>query len=214
MKITMLRFLIFLVLIITALLSGCSDAIKQVETIADQIDPEIIEEAEDYLEEQDINAGELLIRAEIIARAKSWVFEKVPYGSFDNNPNNDYYDGYRADCSGFVSHAWKLKQGGAKFSATTVSLSQFANDITYGELMPGDAINNKRPSEIGHVVIFLLWLDKDHNRFVALEENGSHGRAVQTELTLGSHPDGGYTIKEYNNAAPGPYYAQRLNTLP
>ncbi len=42
-------------------------------------------------------------RAEIIKRAKNWVAAKVPYSM-----NAYWSDGYRQDCSGYVSMAWKL----------------------------------------------------------------------------------------------------------
>jgi len=47
-----------------------------------------------------------------------------------------------------------------------------------------------------------------------MEENGSQGKAVQTELHLKKMPSGGWTFVEYEPYAPGPYVAQRLDSLP
>ena len=81
-------------------------------------------------------------------------------------------------------------------------------------MKPGDIINNKRPGNAGHVVIFAFWKDKASRRFEALEQNGGPKKAVVRELTLIDLETGGVTIAEYDDFAPGPYYAQRLNSLP
>lgn len=43
-------------------------------------------------------------RSTIIARGQDWVNKNIPY--------DKTYDGYRTDCSGFVSMAWGLPRPG------------------------------------------------------------------------------------------------------
>ncbi|WP_425146503.1 ricin-type beta-trefoil lectin domain protein [Deinococcus sp.] len=141
--------------------------------------------------------------AQIIARAQKWVDAKVPY---DQNATRD---GYRTDCSGFVSYAWGLQPNGL-YVPNTVALSQYATQISKNDLRPGDAINNQRWGNDGHVILFKAWINQTAGTFVALQENGEYG-SVQSNLTLvlfGS----GWTVKEFENATPakGPYVFQRV----
>jgi hypothetical protein len=147
-------------------------------------------------------------RDAIIGRARLWVDAQVPYNQ------NGQRDGYRTDCSGFVSYAWQLKNNGQPISPDTVMLgATYSVDTSFSALLPGDIINNKRPGNSGHVVMFISWIDQAHTKFVAYEENGGYGKAVETALTL-ENVGSGFTIKEYNSAAPGPYFAQTYKAAP
>lgn len=84
---------------------------------------------------------------EIIARAQDWVNRAVPYSQ------SDYTDGYRQDCSGYVSMAWGSSQPGH----TTYNMEEICYRINRWELQPGDAILN--PSS--HVLLFHYWVDND-----------------------------------------------------
>ncbi|MFD9634347.1 peptidoglycan-binding protein [Streptomyces violascens] len=102
-------------------------------------------------------------RAEIINRAKTWVAASVPY-------NMDAYwtDGYRQDCSGYVSMAWNLGT-----NEWTGSLDQFAVRTTRNALQPGDILlfhNPSNPNKGSHVVIFGGWTDHTHNYYTAYEQ--------------------------------------------
>src|SRR2546423_1690568 len=69
-------------------------------------------------------------RAEIINRARTWVDAQVPYSM------SDYWsDGYRQDCSGFVSMAWGLPG-----NEWTGSLGGYGTQIKKEELQPGDIL--------------------------------------------------------------------------
>jgi hypothetical protein len=76
-------------------------------------------------------------RQAILQRAGRWVDNPVPYSQ------SNYVDGYRCDCSGYVSMAW-----GAGDSFTTQDLPPNTSDamlgvaINWNELQPGDALNN------------------------------------------------------------------------
>jgi hypothetical protein len=157
--------------------------------------------------------------AQIVARAKKWVdYPPVPYN------RNASKDGYRTDCSGFVSYAWQLiDSNNNKISANTDTLKNYAVYIDFAALQPGDAVNNELlgnvtndngPWDDGHVVLFVRWVPgKEGTKFIAYEQNSYYGSAVETTLTL--IPKGnGYTIKEYDYYAPGPYRAQRYKNIP
>ena len=146
----------------------------------------------------------------ILERARIWIQNKVPYGSFDNNPNNDYYDGYRADCSGFVSYAWGLPKPGPDTSRFVNG--GFATVVTISDLKPGDALNNGRGGKEGHIVIFVKWIDPKNYIFQAYEENTTPGFAHEIQYTLEQLDSSNWTIRELQDYtdAKGPYKAERL----
>ncbi|MFI6847184.1 peptidoglycan-binding protein [Kitasatospora sp. NPDC050467] len=102
-------------------------------------------------------------RAQIIQRAQSWVDQKVPYSM-----SSYWSDGYRQDCSGFVSMAWGLGS-----SQTTWTLPDFADRITKADLQPGDILlfNNPASPQAGsHVAVFGGWTDSTRTRYLAYEQ--------------------------------------------
>ncbi|AWT43490.1 MULTISPECIES: peptidoglycan-binding protein [Streptomyces] len=102
-------------------------------------------------------------RADIIRRAKTWVAAQVPYSM-----TTYWSDGYRQDCSGFVSMAWNLPG-----NEWTGSLDQYGERITKEELQPGDILlfhNPSDPERGSHVVIFGGWTDYTHTYYVAYEQ--------------------------------------------
>lgn len=83
--------------------------------------------------------------AMMVRRAKVWVDKGIPYNQ------SAYYEGFRQDCSGFISMAWSLP-----VSAVTSTLPQYAKTLTsQNDLLPGDAINNRKIGNYGHVVLFV-----------------------------------------------------------
>ncbi|OIV37008.1 hypothetical protein BIV57_13550 [Mangrovactinospora gilvigrisea] len=109
-------------------------------------------------------------RAQILKRAATWVSARIPYSQ------GAYHDGYRTDCSGFVSMAWGLGTPGL----TTVSLPQQSHRISAGQLQPGDVLLNTQPGSAGHVTIFDRWANADHTSYWAYEEAGSLGAVHRT----------------------------------
>ncbi|MEK2487940.1 peptidoglycan-binding protein [Kitasatospora purpeofusca] len=102
-------------------------------------------------------------RASIIERAQRWVDQKVPYSM-----SRYWSDGYRQDCSGFVSMAWGLGS-----SQTTWTLPDFAERITKAELQPGDVLIHNDPASPrsgSHVTVFGGWTDSARTRYVAYEQ--------------------------------------------
>jgi hypothetical protein len=123
-----------------------------------------------------------ITRAEIISRAKTWVAAQVPYSM------SDYWsDGYRQDCSGFVSMAWNLPE-----NEWTGSLDQYGVRISKEDLQPGDILlfhNPDDPEDGSHVVLFGGWTDSKHTYYTAYEETPPHARQQATPYKYWSNSD-------------------------
>ncbi len=119
-------------------------------------------------------------RTDIIKRASAWVSQKVPY-----SVSAFWSDGYRQDCSGYVSMAWKLSG-----NEWTGSLAQYAEKITKAELQPGDILlfhNASDPYNGSHVVIFGGWTDSTRSQYVAYEQTPPHTRRMTTPYAYWSN---------------------------
>lgn len=95
-----------------------------------------------------------IARGTILAHGQSWVDKHVPYNQ------GGTYDGYRTDCSGFVSMCWELARPGL----TTSSLGSVSHGISKDELQGGDALLN----EGSHVVLFAGWADGARSQYVGM----------------------------------------------
>ncbi|MEU9410283.1 peptidoglycan-binding protein [Streptomyces sp. NPDC048281] len=114
-----------------------------------------------------------ITRTQIINRAKTWVTAKVPYSM-----TLYWTDGYRQDCSGYVSMAWGLTG-----NEWTGSLDQFGTKITKEELQPGDMLlfhNPDDPEKGSHVVLFGGWTDYTHTSYTVYEQTPPHARSQAT----------------------------------
>ncbi|MEU8679856.1 hypothetical protein [Streptomyces sp. NPDC048611] len=122
-------------------------------------------------------------REETLNRAATWLTAdngaQVPYSQA-----KVWKDGYRQDCSGYVSMALGLPAPGTN----TVGLATdrgITRPIPVGELKPGDLLidasgnNNTR-----HVVIFEKWNNDARSSYTAYEQRGGHGTDHRT-LTYG-----------------------------
>ncbi|MEV7613438.1 peptidoglycan-binding protein [Streptomyces sp. NPDC089799] len=112
-------------------------------------------------------------RAAIINRAKLWLDEQVPYSM-----EQYWSDGYRQDCSGFVSMAWNLGT-----NEWTGSLDKFATRISKDELLPGDMLlfhNPSNPNKGSHVVLFGGWVDETRTHYIAYEQTKPITRRLAT----------------------------------
>ncbi|MEU9972473.1 peptidoglycan-binding protein [Streptomyces sp. NPDC051014] len=121
-----------------------------------------------------------ITRTEIINRAKTWVTAKVPYSM-----SLYWTDGYRQDCSGYVSMAWGLTG-----NEWTGSLGQFGTKITKEELQPGDILlfhNPDNPEKGSHVVIFGGWTDYTHTAYTAYEQTPPNARRQSTPYAYWSN---------------------------
>ncbi|MCJ1677157.1 peptidoglycan-binding protein [Streptomyces sp. APSN-46.1] len=112
-------------------------------------------------------------RTTIINRAQLWLDAEVPYSM------SDYWtDGYRQDCSGYVSMVWNLGT-----NEWTGSLDKFATQITKAELLPGDMLlfhNPKDPTNGSHVLIFGGWVDETQTSYIGYEQTRPATRKLAT----------------------------------
>ncbi|WP_372351473.1 peptidoglycan-binding protein [Streptomyces sp. KL116D] len=119
-------------------------------------------------------------RAAIINRAKTWVAAKVPY-----NMDKYWTDGYRQDCSGFVSMAWDLPG-----NEWTGSLATYGTRITKAQLQPGDILlfhNPADPEKGSHVTIFGGWTDYTRTYYIAYEQTRPGTRKQATPYAYWSN---------------------------
>ncbi|MFD7434208.1 peptidoglycan-binding protein [Streptomyces sp. NPDC059861] len=119
-------------------------------------------------------------REEIIRRAQKWVDAKVPYSM-----TSYWSDGYRQDCSGYVSMAWGLPQ-----NEWTGSLHTFGTRIAKAELQPGDMLlfhNPDNPENGSHVVLFGGWTDHTRTSYIAYESTRPHARRAVTPYAYWSN---------------------------
>ncbi|MGC0331774.1 hypothetical protein RKD23_004764 [Streptomyces sp. SAI-170] len=135
-----------------------------------------------------------ITRAEIINRAKKWVAAQVPYSM-----TAYWSDGYRQDCSGFVSMAWNLP--GNEWTGT---LGRFGDRIAKEDLQPGDILlfhNPVSPQSGSHVVLFGGWTDYTHSYYIAYEATRPHARRQATPYAYWSH-SGQYLAYRYKGLIP------------
>jgi hypothetical protein len=104
-------------------------------------------------------------RADAIRRGLEWYDDSISYSQ------SDWHEGYRTDCSGFISMCWKL--------GTSHTTAAFINDSSrwssigdYDDLQPADALV-RRSNGAGHIVMFLGWDDSAHNKACVLEQASS-----------------------------------------
>ncbi|MFH9707710.1 peptidoglycan-binding protein [Streptomyces luteogriseus] len=135
-----------------------------------------------------------ITRTEIINRAKTWVAAKVPYSM-----SAYWSDGYRQDCSGYVSMAWKLPG-----NEWTGSLAQYGEKISKEELQPGDILlfhNAADPEQGSHVTIFGGWTDASHTSYTAYEQTRPHTRRQSTPYAYWNN-SGRYVPYRYKGVTP------------
>ncbi|MEV6328377.1 peptidoglycan-binding protein [Streptomyces sp. NPDC051909] len=121
-------------------------------------------------------------RSEIINRAKKWVASAVPYSM-----EKYWNDGYRQDCSGYISMAWNLPS-----NEWTGSLDRFADRIARADLQPGDILlfhNPANPTRGSHVTIFGGWTDYTHTSYTAYEQTPPRTRKQATPLAYWENSD-------------------------
>ena len=142
-----------------------------------------------------LQAVQSITREQIIARAQGWVDQKVPYSM-----SSYWSDGYRQDCSGFVSMAWGLDS-----SQTTWTLPDFADPITKADLQPGDILvfnNPSNPQAGSHVTIFGGWADSARTSYLAYEQTSPTTTKRTTPYAYWSN-SASYVPYRYKALAPG-----------
>lgn len=143
---------------------------------------------------RDVQA-QAISRDTVINRAKTWLTaidgHQVPYSQSKN------FQGYRTDCSGYVSMA--LKYGKPGTNTVGLASSQFTNKIKMSQLKKGDLIIDAKGSNTTrHVVIFEKWTSSAHKSYRAYEQRGGHGTDHSTRsYGIGSDEYDAYRPKKY-----------------
>jgi cell wall-associated NlpC family hydrolase len=109
--------------------------------------------------------GLAISRSTIVARAQVWLHPPVPYSQ------NHFKDGYRTDCSGYVSMSWETHG-----NYWTGNLHTIATAIAYQDLQPGDMLlhhNTANPVNGSHVVLFERWVKEANGDFWIYEQTPS-----------------------------------------
>lgn len=119
-------------------------------------------------------------RKTVLQRGFKWLDDDVPYSQ------SRTHEGYRTDCSGFVSMCWDT---GTSF--TTAIYSSGGGGTTrlgsFDELLPGDAIVRN-----GHIMLFAGWQDNNHTAVCALEQASTASDMQFRPRTLSSLRGQGY----------------------
>jgi Ricin-type beta-trefoil lectin domain len=115
-----------------------------------------------------------------------WVSRTDYWG--DGNGDNPG-PGWREDCSGFVSHAWGYDDSDGGF--TTYDVMDFATDISWSALEPGDALLLNGVTIGGvtynHIGLFMGWDNSAHTEYSVMDEtDSSTGTVYQQDIPLGS----------------------------
>ncbi|WP_371498473.1 hypothetical protein OG871_20755 [Kitasatospora sp. NBC_00374] len=105
-------------------------------------------------------------RKDAVDRALERINHRIGYSQ------SAFTNGYRDDCSGFVSAAWGLP--GPGLNTWGLMKENVAHRIGKDDLQPGDALIAG-----GHTVLFGGWADAAHTRYIGLEDNGSQGTVSQ-----------------------------------
>jgi hypothetical protein len=132
--------------------------------------------------------ADAITRAQMLKRAATWLTanngSQVPYSQ-----NDVWSDGYRQDCSGYVSMTLGLQKSGPN-TVELASNRDLTTPINLGDLKPGDLLIDAEGSNTTrHVVIFEKWTDDSHKAYSAFEQRGRHGtdhRVLDHGLSSGS----------------------------
>lgn len=124
-------------------------------------------------------------RKTAIERGLAWYDARVPYNQSRS------HEGYRTDCSGFVSMCWET--GTSYTTASFAAGTAVQHLASYSDLLPGDALLYRTSGE-GHVMLFAGWADSGHSNACVIEERSTalgmqfHTRAVSSLHSIGYKP--------------------------
>lgn len=135
-------------------------------------------------------------RQDVLRNARVWLTANnggpVPY-----DQGRNWTDGYRQDCSGFVSMAARLSKPGL----TTVDLYYGATRAIPQKSMmrPGDLfIDKDGDGDNRHVVIFEKWYSSAMVSYWAYEQRGGRGTDYRV-LNYGLSPGSEYQMRRFNS---------------
>ncbi len=112
-------------------------------------------------------------RSEIVERGLGWLNVGVIYKGHGS------YQGYRTDCSGFISMCWQYgaNPGTALFPPFDKTGPYAVALGSFDDLVPGDAVNrrtrikNREGVAVGHVMLFAGWASFDRQEMFFIHES-------------------------------------------
>ena len=129
-----------------------------------------------------------ITRDSVLERAQKRVDIPVAYSQAKR------YDGYRTDCSGYVSMCWKTGT-----SWNTRSFHAVSHSIPVSALQPGDALLKKGY----HVRLFYGWVDEARTKYVAYES--ADGLIAGCRIhSIAEDLDFGYVPVRYDRVSASP----------
>ncbi|MBK7585001.1 MAG: hypothetical protein IPI67_33025 [Myxococcales bacterium] len=156
---------------------------------------------------QELKVGCTLARSDILAsvqggrrtaieRGFAWYDAQIPYSQ------SKQYDGYRTDCSGFVSMCWELGNSytTANFVEDTGNWSSLGS---FDELTPADAMVY-RSGGSGHIMMFVGWNDAARTEACVLEQASTADDMQFRARTTDSLQAGGYHAIRATKLGSGP----------
>lgn len=127
-----------------------------------------------------------ITRSQVLERARRWPARSVPYSM------SKLRDGYRTDCSGYVSMCWAIPPGenGGWGGHSTVTLvtEGYMHEIAERELRPGDAIGRCGPGTAGAAGHIMLVESYESGKITIWEQAG--GGPGPVRRTLSGMPSG------------------------
>jgi hypothetical protein len=153
--------------------------------------------------------GADVYRSTTIERAADWNSRNVQY-SESLSASDAVWDvnhgrKYRPDCSGFVAMAWKLNGGDPVGSSgiNTQKLDNYAHDIDYNDMLPGDALlrlsSNPDPA---HVMLFEKWSSGFDSMWI-YEESNSRTDMEHKVISASWFHGNGYKAIRYDHIIKG-----------
>ena len=98
----------------------------------------------------------------MLSRAEEWYHARVRYNEHGE------HDGYREDCSGYVSFVWGLSDDGGGYRTSDlyeVSTSIPKKNLTRGDVM----LCSSKDNGDGHVALFDRWADNTETKWWSYE---------------------------------------------
>lgn len=168
----------------------------------DEIKLQIEDMAEDSFNQLETGAEEQLDRVNLLGKAVEWEIRNPAY-----NPGV-LFDEYTANHAGFISYIWGLDEPG--LDASEFVSAGAVQIIPIDELSMGDAISNNGYGELGHMLMFISWVNKSEYIFSAYEFTADGIK--RNNYTFEALDEENWTIQQFENdpnfIAKGPYEGQ------
>ena len=136
---------------------------------------------------------------QIMARAQNWYIQNYWVSRTDywgDGKGDNPKPGWREDCSGFVSYTWGYWDSDGGF--TTYDVMDFAKDISWSSLEPGDALLLSTGTE--HMALFMKWDNAAHTEYNLMEEsNSSTGTLIDKDVSTSNSYWSAFQPIQYDN---------------